>query len=129
MAQQNELDRLRAAWWALAGQSEDEGWRTIPIESSGARQLLAGRQFPGNEEAILVGFSSIHMPLAGVRFVLNGSGMTLPEVVDDIICRLGDHPETKAKFESLVIRAGFLRAFSDLYNRAVCSFRYKTLVG
>ena len=282
MAQQNELDRLRAAWRALAGQSEAEGWRTIPIESSGARQLLAGRQFPGNEEAILVGFSSIQLPpdrqlpqgkgfqveeikhkiagddhtwislsrqpignldmfarmaedivsmldvykhvddhtlfqlfldrvkawqefmhqawaevlgpeaeiglvgelsflrlllekgvpatsildgwkgplnglhdfilgsgamevkstvasngflatvgsleqldaslvgplfLAGVRFVLNGSGMTLPEVVDDIVCRLGDHPETKAKFESLVLRAGFLRAFSDFYNR------------
>ena len=282
MAQRNELDRLRSAWRALAGQSQAEGWCTIPIASSGARQLLAGRHFPGNEEAILVGFNSIHMPpdrqlpqgkgfqvagmkykipgddhawislsrqpigsldmfarmaedivsmldaykhvddqtlfqlfldrvkawqefmhqaraevlgpeaeiglvgelsfmrllfekgvpaasildswqgplnglhdfilgfgaievkstvasngfpatigsleqldaslvgplfLAGVRFVLDGSGMTLPKVVDDIVCRLGDHPETKAKFESLVLRAGFLRAFSDLYNR------------
>ena len=30
-------------WWALAGEGEGEGWRTIPVEPGGSRKLLAGR--------------------------------------------------------------------------------------
>ncbi|MBF0214390.1 MAG: PD-(D/E)XK motif protein, partial [Magnetococcales bacterium] len=47
---------------ALAGESEQGGWRTIPIEPQGFLHLLAGRHFPGNEEAILVGFNAVHVP-------------------------------------------------------------------
>lgn len=282
MAQQSEFDRLRTAWRALAGEGAAEGWRTIPIEPSGPRRFLAGRHFPGNEEAILVGFNSVHLPpgeelpqgqgfrvervrhkisgeahawialsrqpagsldmfarmaedvvgmleayghvddqtlfqlflgrikawqefmhqaraevlgseaetglvgelcflkslleiglpaataldgwqgpldglhdfllglgaievkstvaahgfpatvgsleqldaslvsplfLAGVRFVLDAGGLTLPEIVDEIVCGLRDKPDARGRFESLVLRAGFLRAFSDRYRR------------
>ena len=65
MAQQSEFDRLQTAWRALAGDGVTEGWRTIPIEPLGAHRLLAGRHFPGNEEAILVGFNSVHLPPDG----------------------------------------------------------------
>lgn len=282
MAQQSELDRLRSAWRALAGEIKGEGWRTIPIEQGGSRQLLAGRHFPGNMEAILIGFRTIHLPpdgqlpeglgfhveqvkheipgfshkwialsrqpvgsqdmfarmaedivgmlkrygnvddqtlfqlflgrikawqdfmhqaksdvlgldeevglagelrflklllesglpaamvieawqgplgglhdfwlgsgvievkstvathgfpatvssleqldsslvsnlfLVGIRFMLDAGGITLPELVDQIACGLDDKPDAKGKFESLLLRAGFLRAFSSRYKR------------
>lgn len=282
MAQQSEFDRLQTAWRALAGDGVTEGWRTIPIEPLGAHRLLAGRHFPGNEEAILVGFNSVHLPpdgqlpqgqgfrvervrhkisgdahawialsrqpvgsldmfarmaedvvgmledyrhvedqtlfqlflgrikawqefmhqaraeilgpeaetglvgelcflksllerglpaataldgwhgpldglhdflfglgaievkstvathsfpatvgsleqldaslvsplfLAGVRLVSDASGTTLPAIIDDILRGLEDKPEARGRFESLVLRAGFLRAFSDRYRR------------
>ncbi|GAB6059122.1 PD-(D/E)XK motif protein [Desulfonatronum parangueonense] len=62
MAQQSEFNRLQTAWRALAGEDSEGGWRTIPINPAGPRQLLAGRHFPGNEEAILVGFNLVQAP-------------------------------------------------------------------
>jgi hypothetical protein len=62
MAPLSDSDRLRAAWRALAGDGESEGWRTIPIELDAPCRLLAGRHFPGNEEAVLIGFRSIRIP-------------------------------------------------------------------
>lgn len=62
MARQSEFERLQTAWRALASEGWEEGWRTIPIESVGPRQLLAGRRFPDNEEAILVSFNAVHAP-------------------------------------------------------------------
>lgn len=59
MAARTDMDDLRAAWRALLGSSGGEGWRTIPIASSGPCSLLAGRHFPGDKEALLVGFSDI----------------------------------------------------------------------
>lgn len=62
MALQTDHERLESAWRALAGEVNGEGWRTIPINMEGTCRLLAGRHFPGNEEAILVGFDSVRMP-------------------------------------------------------------------
>ncbi len=62
MAPQSEMDELLAAWRALAGSSGAEGWRTIPVAHGGPCPLLAGRHFPGNEEALLVGFNNICVP-------------------------------------------------------------------
>lgn len=56
-------NRLHTAWQALAGNSSEGGWHTIPVEMKGNCRVLAGRYFPGNEEAILVGFNSINVPL------------------------------------------------------------------
>lgn len=62
MALQINTNTLRTAWRALDGSSSESGWRTIPLEMKGNCRLLAGRYFPDNEEAILVGFSSINLP-------------------------------------------------------------------
>ena len=291
MAPQNELNRLQSAWRALAAEIQGEGWRTIPIAPNGPRRLLAGRHFPGNEEAILVGFKAVHVPpdsqlpqgrgfrvervkhempgnahlwislcrqpaggldmfarmvedildmldaygnmddqtlfqlflgrikawqefmsqgraevlgpeaeiglagelcflklllergipamtvldgwqgplngrhdflvgfgaievkstvakqgfpaivesleqldaslasplfLAGIRFVLDDSGATLSDIVGDLSSRLRNHPETKGKLESLLLRSGFLWAFSDRYTRRFFAFRHKS---
>lgn len=62
MALQSEKEELLAAWRALAGNSSTDGWRTIPVATGGPCLLLAGRRFPGNEEALLVGFATIRIP-------------------------------------------------------------------
>lgn len=53
---------LRAAWRALAGGDQIEGWRTISIASPGTCRIVAGRRFPENEESLLVGFSTAVVP-------------------------------------------------------------------
>lgn len=55
-------EEIAAAWRALSGDSEGEGWRSIGISSQGVGRLLAARHFPGNEEALLVGFETITLP-------------------------------------------------------------------
>ena len=65
MARQTEHDELISAWRALAGAAgEAEGWRTIPLGGGSQKRLRAGRHFPGNEEALLVGFGSVQVPSA-----------------------------------------------------------------
>jgi hypothetical protein len=63
MAPRIDTERLRTAWRALAGSGggQGEGWRTIPVELDASCRLLAGRHFPGDEEAVLVGFRGIRM--------------------------------------------------------------------
>lgn len=62
MARQTEREELLAAWRALTGDAGGEGWRTIPVAIGGACKIYAGRHFPGNEEALLVRFSSARVP-------------------------------------------------------------------
>ena len=63
MALQNERNELLAAWRALSSTAQPgEGWRTIPL--SGHSNICAGRHFPGNEEALLVGFTGVTLPPA-----------------------------------------------------------------
>jgi hypothetical protein len=49
-------ERLHSAWRALGGGTHGEGWRTIPVDVAAPCQILVGRRFPGDEEAVLVGF-------------------------------------------------------------------------
>lgn len=56
---------LWTAWRALAGGvAETEGWRTIPIAAGLPVDVRAGRQFPGNREALLFGFRPDRLPMA-----------------------------------------------------------------
>ena len=65
MARQTEHDELLSAWRALGGSAGGpEGWSAIPLALTGPRRLRAGRHFPGNEEALLVGFTSVRVPPA-----------------------------------------------------------------
>jgi hypothetical protein len=62
MAPPIDAARLLTAWRALSGSGGGEGWRTISIDIDAPCRLLAGRHFPGDEEAILVGFLGVKMP-------------------------------------------------------------------
>jgi len=64
MVLRSEMEELLAAWRALAGTPSAEGWHTIPVAVGGPCPLLAGRRFPGNVEALLVGFDAIKVPPA-----------------------------------------------------------------
>ncbi len=55
----NKRQELIAAWNALKGNSQIDGWRTINVSNSGPCEVRAGRRFPGNEEALLVNFVSL----------------------------------------------------------------------
>jgi len=66
MALPSEEDELTAAWRALEGAERSSGWRTIHIAVGSPSLLLAGRRFPENEEALLVGFAGKGTPLPEV---------------------------------------------------------------
>lgn len=59
MAAATDMRDLRAAWRALAGGGEGEGWKTIHVGILAPCALLAGRRLPGDEEAVLLGFRNI----------------------------------------------------------------------
>jgi len=53
-----QTDEFALAWNSLSGSADDTGWRTIAIAPAGVCMLSAGRRFPGNEEALLAGFTT-----------------------------------------------------------------------
>lgn len=62
MSPQSDAGTLHAAWRALNAVSDQPGWRSIPVEQEGQYILRAGRRFPENLEAVLVGFKGASMP-------------------------------------------------------------------
>ncbi len=84
MALPNECEVLLTAWRALAGRTNEPGWRCIPVATYAHCHLLAGRRFPGNEEALLAGFHlDIHpteLPLGhGFAVLTVDMGTTEPD--------------------------------------------------
>lgn len=71
MALQSDAEELRSAWRALADDARSSGWRTIPVLAGSPCALMAGRRYPGNEEAIVVRFAAgkvpkaVHLPQGG----------------------------------------------------------------
>ena len=57
----NDMEDLRAAWRALAGTRQGEGWQTIPVTVRAPCALSAARRMPGGEEAVLVGFRGVRL--------------------------------------------------------------------
>lgn len=49
---------ILGTWRALPGNASTPGWRSIDLFQSGTCRVKAARHAPGNEEAILIGFSS-----------------------------------------------------------------------
>lgn len=72
MVQQTEPEDLVAAWRALTGDSLHDGWRTISVGTTARCHVRAGRHFPGNEEAVLVGLTLPAPPLPSSLPVGNG---------------------------------------------------------
>ena len=71
----NDMEILSAAWRALAGNADCEGWRTIPITVGTTCHVLAGRHFPGNQEAVLVGFRQARIP--AIEHLPEGNGFAV----------------------------------------------------
>lgn len=95
---------IAAAWRALAGGGEGDGWRSIAISGLSGNRLLAARHFPSNEEALLVRFTSITLPQPGQ--LPQGSGFRVERT----------SPDDSGKWLALVRQpAGSL----DLFSRMV----------
>ena len=62
MATQNDLEEILNAWRALREINNSTGWNTIHIGNVGNCMIRAGRYFPENTEALLVGFLSVQIP-------------------------------------------------------------------
>jgi len=62
MAASTDAQDLRAAWRALDGSHDGEGWRTITVSTGSQCVILAGRRLPSNDEALLVGFTDAVSP-------------------------------------------------------------------
>ena len=72
------IDEFILAWGSLSGSSGEEGWRSIPVTPAGLCVLQAGRRFPGNEESLLAGFTSVRIPAA--EKLPEGRGFTVERV-------------------------------------------------
>lgn len=75
MGQLIDVDELAAAWRALADEAASDGWRTIPVASGAPCPVLAGRHFPGNDEALILGFKTP----APANNLPEGRGFTVAE--------------------------------------------------
>lgn len=81
MAPRSERDELAEAWRALRGLPDAPGWRTIAVCAGGPCRLLAGRQTPGDEEALLVEVGGA--PLRAAVQLPQGRGFAVMQVVVD----------------------------------------------
>ncbi len=72
------IDEFVVAWRSLTGDTPEDGWRSIPVRPARGCALRAGRRFPGNEEALLVGFLFAEVPAAEV--LPDGTGFAVQRV-------------------------------------------------
>lgn len=72
------INEFVLAWKSLAGASDEDGWRSIPVSCADSCVLMAGRRFPGNEESLLLHFPSVKIPVA--EKLPEGYGFTVERV-------------------------------------------------
>lgn len=75
------IDDIELAWSALLDSTDASGWRSIAIETVGSCALRAGRSFPDNCEALLVGFPS--STVSAAEKLPDGQGFSLVRVEPD----------------------------------------------
>lgn len=76
-------EELAAAWRALAGSAEaGEGLRSIAISGLERSRLHAARRFPGNREALLIGFESVALPPAAT--LPSATGFRVERIAPDL---------------------------------------------
>ena len=76
MARQS--NELLLAWSSMSREELGTGWQAISLVSAGQLKLMAGRRFPENAEAVLVGFPS--KSLGGPEKLPEGQGFAVERV-------------------------------------------------
>lgn len=97
----------------------------VLLEGNGLHDFLIGSSaiathgFPAIVGSLEQLDASLVSPLflARIRLALHTSGKILPEIVTDRSSLFDGLPEAKGTFDILVLKAGFLWAFSDRYKR------------
>ena len=82
MAQPNDPYKLMDSWRALTGNANGDGWRTIPLDLSGSCLLMAGRYYPDDAEAILIGFESVIVPAN--KHLPQGQGFRVEKIKNSV---------------------------------------------
>lgn len=72
------IEEFVVVWESLAGKSDEKGWRCIPVAGIGPCDLMVARRFPENEEAVLVHFPSVKVPVG--EKLPEGRGFTIERV-------------------------------------------------
>jgi hypothetical protein len=81
----NNPQSLRSVWQALSSSNaESHGWRTLKLEVEGV-PLRAGRRLPENQEALMVGFTSV--PVPPDKNLPQGQGFAVNRIRDDSVDR------------------------------------------
>jgi hypothetical protein len=71
-------NEITSAWRALSGGDIRDGWRSIFISGLNGNRLMASRNFPSNDEALLVGFIGVDI---GASLQLpHGTGFRVEQV-------------------------------------------------
>lgn len=107
------------AWNSLDEVLELEGWKTIFITELGTCQLMAGRYFPDNVEAILVFFHSESIP----------SAETLPESNGFLIEKVDPFNDNKSWISLTRKQDGSVELFQTMVADIVSSVESKVLSG
>jgi hypothetical protein len=111
MAPPIDVDELQAAWRALDGAEPSQGWRTIRIARDLPSPLLAGRWFPDNHEALLVGFTP--SAIRALRELPQGRGFEVGKA------DLGAHADGRAWIALRRHAAGRLDLFSVMAHDVI----------
>jgi hypothetical protein len=77
---QNIEDEIKAAWAALAEINQSSGWQAAFVTTSGGCRVMAGRHYPENEEALIVGFQLEHYPDS--KQLPKGKGFHVEAILD-----------------------------------------------
>jgi hypothetical protein len=104
-------ESLVVAWRALAGNAEVEGWRSIAVAGKGHCRILAGRHFPGNEEAVLMVLNGVTIP--GSASLPSGNGFSV-RIIDQ-----GHAPDGSVWFGLVRQPAGSLDFFAMMAEDVV----------
>lgn len=83
MAQPSDPYMLLESWRALSARDKSEGWQTIPLDITGNVTLLAGRHYPDDTEALLIGFQSVSLPAS--RHLPQGQGFRVEKVKSQVL--------------------------------------------
>jgi hypothetical protein len=76
----NIEDEIKAAWSALAEVNQSSGWQAVFVTASGGCKIMAGRHYPENEEALIVGFKLDRLPDS--KQLPKGKGFHVESILD-----------------------------------------------
>lgn len=98
-------NEFNVAWSALSHETQESGWRYIPVTTHGEVKIFAGRSFPENLEALLVGFKQFNT--FNLSMLPQGGGFRVQiaelDEADDYWIALVRQPEGNIELFSMVV--------------------------
>lgn len=93
------IEEIELSWSSLTNSPDVTGWRSIAVSSPAHVALRAGRGFPGQEEALLVGFTSVTIAPAEKLPESQGFAVTRLEATTEVAQWLALTRKSTGSFE------------------------------